>query len=65
MSWHRIFDVVVLVAAILGGAAGAMLILTPLVFETVPGPLRGSRRLLVFLVILAIVLVGLEWLVIH
>jgi hypothetical protein len=65
MSFHRIFDVVVLVATILGGAAAAMLILTPLVFETVPGRLEESRRVLVFLVILAIVLFALEWLVIH
>jgi predicted ABC-type exoprotein transport system permease subunit len=65
MSWHRIFDVVVLVATILGGAAAAMLILAPLVFETVPGAFRESRRLLVFLIILGIVLFALEWLVIH
>ena len=65
MSFHRVFDVVVLVATILGGGAAAMLLLSPLVFETVPGPLREGRRFLTALVVLAIVLIGLEWLVIH
>jgi hypothetical protein len=65
MSFHRAFDVVVLVATLLGGAAGAMLLIAPLVFESVPARLRESRRLLICLVALGLVLFLLEWLVIH
>jgi hypothetical protein len=57
--------VVVLVAALLGGAAAALLLLAPVVFEEMPGRLRESRPLLLSLVGLALVLLLLEWLVIH
>jgi hypothetical protein len=65
VSFHRAFDVIVLVAALLGGAAGVILVLGPLVFETVPGPLRQGRGLLLSLAIAALVLFLLEWLVIR
>jgi hypothetical protein len=65
MSWHRAFDVVVLVATLLGGAASAVLLLVPLVFGEVPGRLRQSRPLLLSMIGVAVVLLLLEWLVIH
>lgn len=65
MSVHRAFDVVVLLATILGGAAVALLLLGPLLFETVPGRLAQNRRVLLFIAGLGLVLLLLEWLVIH
>jgi hypothetical protein len=65
VSLHRAFDVVVLLSTLLGGAAAALLLLAPLVFETAPARLRQSRRLLLSLAGLGLVLFLLEWLVIH
>lgn len=65
MSFERLFDVVVLVATLLGGAAAVMLVLFPLVFEGLPAPLRRARTLLVALVALGLGLLLLEWRVIH
>jgi hypothetical protein len=65
VSFHRAFDVIVLVATLLGGAAALILVLGPLVFETVPGRLRQGRGLLLSLALVALVLFLLEWLVIR
>jgi uncharacterized membrane protein len=65
LSFHRIFDVIVLVATLLGGASAVLLVVGPLAFESVPGPLRTRRRLLLALVVMGIGLFLLEWLVIH
>jgi hypothetical protein len=65
LSLHRAFDVVVLISTLLGGAAAALLLLGPLVFETVPGRLLQSRRLLLSLAGVGLVLFLLEWRVIH
>ncbi|MEA2507287.1 MAG: hypothetical protein QOH48_1905 [Actinomycetota bacterium] len=56
---------VVLISTLLGGAAAALLLLGPLVFETVPGRLLQSRRLLLSLAGVGLVLFLLEWRVIH
>jgi uncharacterized membrane protein len=65
LSFHRIFDVIVLVATLLGGASAVLLVVGPLAFESVSGPLRTRRRLLLALVVMGIGLFLLEWLVIH
>jgi hypothetical protein len=65
LSFHRIFDVIVLVATLLGGASAVLLVVGPLAFESVPGPLQSRRRLLMALIALGILLFLLEWLVIH
>jgi hypothetical protein len=65
VSFHRAFDVIVLVATLLGGAAAVILVLAPLVFETIPGPLQQGRGVLLSLAIAALVLCLLEWLVIR
>jgi hypothetical protein len=54
-----------LVAILLGGAAAGLLVLSPFVFETMPGSLKRSRPLLLSLVAVAVVLFLVEWLVIH
>jgi hypothetical protein len=65
VSFHRIFDVIVLVATLLGGASAVLLLVTPLVFDSVPDRLRRGRGLLLGLAGVAVVLFLLEWLVIH
>lgn len=55
----------VLVTTLFGGAAGLLLLLTPLLFESPPEGLARSRPLLVALVALAGLVFGLEWLVVH
>jgi hypothetical protein len=65
LSFHRVFDVIVLVATLLGGASAVLLVVGPLAFETVSPSVRNRRGLLLALVGLAIVLFLLEWLVIH
>jgi hypothetical protein len=65
LSLEDVFDVVLLVAILLGGAAAGLLVLSPFVFETMPGSLKRSRPLLLSLVAVAVVLFLVEWLVIH
>jgi hypothetical protein len=65
LSFHRVFDIIVLVATLLGGASAVLLVIGPLAFETVPPSVLKRRRLLLTLVGVAIVLFLLEWLVIH
>jgi hypothetical protein len=65
LSFHRVFDVIVLVATLLGGASAVLLVVGPLTFETVAPSARNRRGVLLALVGVAIVLFLLEWLVIH
>jgi hypothetical protein len=65
MSLEDVFDVILLVAILLGGAAAGLLVLAPFVFESMPGGLKRSRPLLLSLVALAVALFLVEWLVIH
>jgi hypothetical protein len=65
MSFHRVFDVVVLVATLVGGAAAVMLVITPFVFDGGPKRFQRGRWWLLSLVGVGIVLFLLEWLVIH
>jgi hypothetical protein len=65
LSFHRVFDVIVLVATVLGGASAVLLVIGPLAFEAGAEPLRSRRSLLLAVLAAAIVLFLLEWLVIH
>jgi hypothetical protein len=65
MSWHEVWHVLVLASTVLGAGCGVILVLGPLVFETYPQGLRRSRALLVGVVVLGLVLLVVEWLIVH
>ena len=59
--WH----VVVLASTLLGAAGGGLLVLSPLLFEETPAGLARARPLVVGLVVLAAIVLLLEWLAVH
>jgi hypothetical protein len=65
MSWHEVWHVTVLASTLLGAAGGLLLLLAPLVFEEVPRGLRRGRPWIGALVALALILLAIEWLIVH
>jgi hypothetical protein len=65
MPWHEVWHVIVLASTLLGAAGGLLLLIAPLVFEPLPEGLKRGRPLIVGLVLLALVLLAIEWLVVH
>lgn len=65
MSWHEVWHVLVLGSTLLGTAGGVILLLGSFVFDPYPVGLRRARPLVVALVVLALALLGIEWLVVH
>ena len=65
MSWHEVWHVLVLAATLLGAASGAILLLAPFAFDAYPEGLRRARPLLLGLVVLGLVLLIIEWQVVH
>ncbi|HEX2294521.1 MAG TPA: hypothetical protein VHN37_04355 [Actinomycetota bacterium] len=62
---HEIWHVAVLAASLLGGAAVAVVVLAPLVFEPPPEGLARARPYLLGLGGVAAVLLAAEWLGVH
>jgi hypothetical protein len=65
MSWHEVWHVTVLTSTLLGAAGGLLLLIAPLVFGSTPEGLKRGRPWVVGLVVLALVLLAIEWLVVH
>jgi hypothetical protein len=65
MSWHEVWHVIVLGATLLGAGAGLIYLLGPVVFEGFPEGMRRGRPWVLALVALAVVLVAIEWLLVH
>lgn len=62
---HRLWHVAVLGSTLLGGAGLAIVLLTPLLFEEAPPSLVRMRSIAWALAAFALVLLVVEWLVIH
>lgn len=62
---HTIWHVLLLASTLLAAAALAILLLAPLIFEGRAPGLERARPLLLGLVAAALVLLALEWLVVH
>jgi hypothetical protein len=60
---HQVLHVSILASTLLGAAGLVLLVIWPLVSETPLNPV--TRNLLAGIAILAVVLLGLEWRVIH
>ncbi len=65
MSWHEVWHVMVLGSTLLGAGAGLIYLLGPVVFENSRDGLRRGRPLVLGLVVLAVVLLAIEWLLVH
>lgn len=64
-SWHEVWHVTVLASALFGGAAVALVLLAPLVFDTAPEGFVRVRPYLLGLGGLAAILLAVEWLGVH
>lgn len=62
---HELWHVAVLVTSLFGGAAIAVVLLAPLVFETPPEGLGRARPYLIGMGAFAGVLLAAEWLGVH
>ena len=65
MPLHEAWHVFVLLATLFGAAAGAILLLVPLVFEAPPQGFPKTRPYLVALVVAAGLILVLEWAKVH
>ncbi len=64
-GWHEVWHVTVLMASLFGGAAVALVLLAPLVFDSPPEGLVRARPYLVGLGAFAALLLAAEWLGVH
>jgi hypothetical protein len=62
---HEVWHVAVLASTLLGAAGAGLLVLAPLLFEETPRGLARSRPIVIGLVLLAAVVLILEWLAVH
>lgn len=64
-SWHQVWHVTVLAVSLFGGAAVALVLLAPLVFDTPPEGFARARPYLLGLGAVAALLLAAEWLGVH
>ncbi len=64
-GWHEVWHVTVLASSLFGGAAVALVLLAPLVFDSPPEGLVRARPYLVGLGAFAALLLAAEWLGVH
>ncbi len=64
-GWHEVWHVTVLAASLFGGAAVALVLLSPLVFDAPPEGLVRARPFLLGLGGFAALLLAAEWLGVH
>jgi hypothetical protein len=62
---HEIWHVTVLATTLLGAAGVLLLVLAPILFEETPAGLARARPLVIGLVLLAAVVLILEWVAVH
>ncbi|MBA2726110.1 MAG: hypothetical protein H0U53_08990 [Actinobacteria bacterium] len=65
MDGHVLWHLVVLGTTLLAAAGGAILFISPMVFEEAPRGLEQAKPYIWAVSGLAVVLLGLEWLTIH
>lgn len=65
MSGHELWHITVLTVTLLAGAALAIVLLAPLVFESVPEGVKRARPFALALGLVALVLLVAEWLGVH
>ncbi|HYN37050.1 MAG TPA: hypothetical protein VEV82_08765 [Actinomycetota bacterium] len=65
MSGHELWHITVLVVTLLAGAALAIVLLAPLVFESTPEGVRRARPFALALGLVAVALLIAEWLGVH
>ncbi len=65
MPWHEVWHVGVLGSTLLGSAGAVILLLAPSIFDGYPEGLRRKRPFVGALIGLALVLLAIEWLVVH
>ncbi|HEX2240967.1 MAG TPA: hypothetical protein VHJ82_07500 [Actinomycetota bacterium] len=65
MNLHDTWHVVVLAAALIGAAAGALLFIVPLVFDAAPEGFGRFRPALWVIVLVVAALLILEWTAVH
>jgi hypothetical protein len=62
---HRLWHIAVLASTLLAAAGAAILILAPLAFEELPPGLRRARPWVLGSIVLATILLALEWTSVH
>lgn len=65
MRIHEIWHVAVLASTLLGAAGIGLLVLAPLLFEETPRGLAKARPLVIGLVVVAAIVLVLEWVAVH
>lgn len=65
MIWHEVWHALVLGSTLFAAAGGVILAMAPLFFDAPPKGLTGARRLVLGLLLVALVLLVLEWTVVH
>ena len=65
MSWHEVWHALVLGSTLFAAAGAVILAMAPLFFDVPPKGLTGARRAGLGLLLVAVVLLGLEWTVVH
>ena len=65
MIGHRLWHIAVLASTLLAAAGAAIQLLAPLVFEELPPGLRRTRPWVLGSIVLATILLVLEWTSVH
>lgn len=65
MIEHRLWHIAVLASTLLAAAGAAILLLAPLAFEELPSGLRRARPWVLGSIILATILLVVEWTSVH
>ena len=65
MSLHELWHITVLAVTLLAGAGVAITLLAPLVFENTPPGVARARPFVIAAVVLAALLLVLEWQAVH
>lgn len=65
MPLHEVWHVLVLLLTLFGAAAGAILLLVPLIFEGAPPGFPRARPYLIALLVAGGLILVLEWVTVH
>jgi hypothetical protein len=65
LSWHHAWHVAVLGVTLVAAAGAIIVLLGPILFDAGATATRRARPLVWALVVLAMILVGAEWLLVH
>ena len=65
MIQHRLWHIAVLATTLLAAAGAAILLLAPLAFEDLPSGLRRARPWVLGSIVLATILLVVEWTSVH